>query len=212
MFQLDSNEVRPDLARWRKFSIAAGTFAGVVGILVLAGWLVDDPRLKGSYQGITMKANAALCFLLTGFSLFVLNNEKLRRTIRRSGIIAAAVVTLIAVLTLFEHVAGWDLRIDQLLFVERPGEPGTSSPGRMGPNGAVCFTLCGLALLALYSGRHKRAATAQTMAAAVMLIALVPTVGYAYHAEELFGISRYTGIALPTALSLVILALGLLSA
>ncbi len=50
------------------------------------------------------------------------------------------------------------------------------------------------------------------MALAVCLIALLPTIGFLYSAEEFYGIARYTGIAWPTALALLLLGVGLLCA
>lgn len=51
------------LSRWWLFSQAAACFAVATGLIVLAGWAFDVPAFKGFYADITMKANAAVCFL-----------------------------------------------------------------------------------------------------------------------------------------------------
>ena len=57
---------------------------------------------------------------------------------------------MIGLLTLSEHVLGWNLHIDQLLFTEPAGALATNSPGRMGITASTDFVLFGAALLLLY--------------------------------------------------------------
>lgn len=192
----------------KKFSRAAGALVTLVGALVLTGWLFDIHGLKSVYADITMKANAALSLLLAGASLWALNVGGERTFARRAGQACAAAVALVGALTLSEHLFGWNLGIDQLLFTEPAGAPATTSPGRMGPPASVCFALSGGALLL-----HARRSIplAQLLAAVVCVVSLLPVLGYAYRAEALYGVARYTGIALHTAVSLFVLGLGLLT-
>ncbi len=192
------------------FSRLAAGFVMAVGTLVLLGWLFDLNQLKSVYAGITMKANAALSLLLAGISLLLLASNKEHRLARRIGQVSAALVTAFGVLTLSEHFAGWNLGIDQFLFAEAPGALATSSPGRMGLPASSCFAMCGPALLLLY--RRQAETFAQVLAIFVGLWALLAIVGYAYQAEELYGIARYSGIALHTAVALFVLSLGILAA
>ena len=59
------------------------------------------------------------------------------------------------VLTLVEHLSGWDFGIDQLLAVETPGAMAVVSPNRMGIPASLSFTLTGLALLILSRRDHR---------------------------------------------------------
>ena len=52
----------------------------------------------------------------------------------------------------------------------------------------------------------------QRLALAVCLISLLSTIGFLYGAQPFYGIARYTGIAWPTAVSLLLVGLGLLCA
>jgi hypothetical protein len=118
------------VSRSKTFSRAAAAFVIVLGALVLIGWLFDIARLKSIYGVITMKANTALALILAGVSLWSLQATH-RRLLKTLGQVCAAIVALIGLLTLSEHVVGWNLGIDQWLFTEPSGALATTSPGRM---------------------------------------------------------------------------------
>ncbi len=197
-------------SRWSLFSQAAACIAVATGIIVLAGWAFDVPALTGFYADITMKANAAVCFIFAGLALFLLNCNAGFRNVQTLGFGLALVPTFLGVLTLMEHLSGWNLGIDQLLFSEPPGALATASPGRMGVNASISFTLCGVALLCMYRGRAM--VFSQLCVGAVFLLELLALIGYAYGVNELYGLARYTGIALHTAIALATLSLGILAA
>lgn len=198
------------IARAKKFSIAAGIFLMLVGAVVLAGWLLDITRFKSLHGDIMTKANAAALLVLSGLSLCLLNLDTEKRALRIAAKVCAAVVAVVGILTLSEHLVGWNLGIDQLLFEEPHGALATVSPGRMGPPASSCFAFAGIALLLFHSRRALR--LGQVFSILVCLWALLAMVGYVYQAEHLYEIARYTGIALPTSVALFVLGLGLLSA
>lgn len=130
--------------------------------------------------------------------------------LRHVGQLLAIGTGAIGLATFSQHLFGWNLGIDQLLFTEQPGAVATTSPGRMGPPASFSFTLAGIALLLLHGGRL--ASFAQLLSIAIGLVALLAFTGYAYGAELLYGVAAYTGIALNTATALVALSIGLLAA
>jgi PAS domain S-box-containing protein len=197
------------LRRAKAFSRGAAVFVMAVGVSVLAGWVFDVSRLKAPYGGIAMKANTALSLFLAGGSLLLLNLKRESKALRISGQVCAVIVAVIGLLTLSEHIVGWDLHIDQLLFKEAPGALDTTSPGRMGPPASTCFMLAGTALLLLYRNRYIR--VAQSLSILTGLWALLAIVGYAYNAHAFYNIAGITGIALPTAIAFMTLSLGLLA-
>jgi PAS domain S-box-containing protein len=89
---------------------------------------------------------------------------------------------------------------------------GVGAPNLMGTPAATCLLLAGLALLILSRGDNRGTNAMQGLALAVCLIALLGTIGYLYGAQDLYAIAHFTGIALPTALALLMLSLGLLLA
>ncbi len=120
----------------------------------------------------------------------------------------ASLAGAIGALTLLEHLSGWTLGIDQLLFTERLGAAATASPGRMGPNGATSLLLMSIALLSLRRGTRGSITRAQVCAAGVALLAMLALTGYWYGARELYDIAHLTGIAFPTAFAFFALSAG----
>jgi signal transduction histidine kinase len=180
----------------------------IVGATVLAGWALGSEALRAFGSSINVKANTAVAFLLSGVSLGLVRVS--RTPARVAGIAAALIVASIGLATLSQHLLGWDLGIDELLFSEPPGRAATTSPGRMGPPASTCFALAGVALALLHLRRSIRAA--QVLSTVIVTWALLAILGYAYGAEELYGVAQYTGIALVTAVALLALGLGLLAA
>jgi hypothetical protein len=99
-----------------------------------------------------MKPNAAFTLILLGVSLWALRSNQ-HQAFRILGQVCAAIAALIGLLTLSQHVFGWNLGIDQLLFSEQPGALATTSPGRMGITASSDFTIFGVAQFLLYRRR-----------------------------------------------------------
>jgi hypothetical protein len=60
----------PLAARLTKLGSALGTGVGLVGLAVLAGWLLDVPLLRtATPDGVPMKAITALALVLAGVAL-----------------------------------------------------------------------------------------------------------------------------------------------
>ena len=191
-------------------STAAGAFVMAVGLVVLAGWIFGLPALKSVWGQITMKANAAIGLLACGLALYLSDSEsRAGRMVGRAGAVAAGVL---GVLTLSEHLVGWNPGVDELLFTEEPGAAATTSPGRMGPNSSLSLTLGSIALLCLYRASPRAITCAQVLGALMAVLALIPVVGYLYGAAQLYALARYTGIALPTGIAFLVLSAGILAA
>lgn len=194
----------------RRISVAGGLFALAIGASAMAGWALDITDLKSFGYPLIMKANAALCLMLAGASLAAL--PRARAGLVWFGRAAAAVTLLVAAVTLSEHLFGWQAGIDELLFPEEAGSPATTSPGRMGPNASVSLTMLSVALLLLYGGGRRAATQAQGLALVATTFATVAILGYLYGARQLYALAFYTAIALPTAITLLALSLGVLMA
>ena len=208
-FAMADTLAKGDAIPWRPkiFSRLAGSLVLLIGILVLLGWLLSIPGFKSIYGEITMKANTAMTLILAGLALLGISSDY--RYLRLMGQICALAVVLIGLLTLSEHLFGWNLHIDQLLFSEEAGALATTSAGRMGITASSCFVMFGVSMLWLY--QRKMFSLAQTLAMVGGLWALLAIIGYAYQAEQLFAIARYTGIPLHTAAALLLLSLGILA-
>jgi PAS domain S-box-containing protein len=182
----------------------------VVGLLVLAGWLLDIPSLKSLLPGLaTMKPNTALTFVLAGGSLWLSSSWGEDRRVEVLAKACATLTALIGLLTLNEYVFGRNLGIDQLLFRDAL-TPENAHPGRMSLVSALNFSLLGLALLLPARRTYRR--FAEVFSITVLLISMLAFLGYAYGVSSLYRFSPYSTIAIHTALAFTILSLGILFA
>ncbi|HWN86863.1 MAG TPA: ATP-binding protein [Vicinamibacterales bacterium] len=175
-------------------------------ILVLAGWASGDVALTSLYlPGPTMKTNAAVCALCSALASLIFLAPTERRLLKGIGLGLAVVAGAIGGLTLSEHIAGWDLGIDQLIFREMPGAVATASPNRMGPPASLAHVLLCVSLLLSETGSPRRRTQGQFIALFVCVITVLSLIGFAYGVDDLYDIARVTGISLAN--SLVVLAL-----
>ncbi|MDB9339188.1 ATP-binding protein [Nodularia spumigena] len=197
---------------------AASAIAILVGVLVLLGWFFDLELLKRSGNNlVTMKPNAALGFLLSGLSLWLLQMAQGKKdnssiAYLRGSRICAAIVTLIGLLTLSQYLFGWNLGIDELLFTDKPDAIFTSHPGRMGFNTALNFILVGIALEILAHPKNNRSCWyVQILALIAALISLQVVISYAYKVQIFSRIASFTtSMALHTGLTFIVLCVGIL--
>ncbi len=183
----------------------AGAVAALIGGYWLAIWFSGGAPERVAAGIIIPKTNMALCQLLGGVALLLLAEAAPASLRSRTGTALAALVFLVGVLTLAEHLTRLGLGIDQLLATELPGAAATASPNRMGPPGSLSLTLLGAALV--MSTRQRRSAVPY-LGLLVCLIDMVPLIGYLYGAEELFAAPRLTGIAVYSVAALTTLGIG----
>lgn len=202
------------VARFRLASIVCGALAAIAGFTALLGWITGSELLKGAFlAGITMKTNTALCLILCGGFIGSLALGAREGPLRaRWMTVSALIVVGVGLGTLIQHLTGVNLGIDQLLFEEHAGAAATQSPNRMGPVGATSLTLLGMSRVLSDVRTHEDRAPFQYLAGGVMLFTSVPLLGFIFDAQALFAIGKYTGIAMPTAAALWLLALGRLLA
>ena len=174
-----------------------------------------------------MKANTALCFLLSGVAL-ILHRMSAHGIPEREGaplppapgaerlpvparlsLLCAWLVCAVAGLTLVEYVTGLNIGLDQLLFRDTP-DANTVYLGRMVPVTALCFAMSGASLLLLTTQRWLWAQ--QALPIAVGMFGLTASVGYLYGVKSLYQFASPANMALHTAMGFVLLAAGLLFA
>jgi len=210
----------PRLRRRLELAVrCCGAVAILTGATALAGWILGNDALKGGLVAdITIKANTAACLVLAGVALLLLGRERRGRIETILGRVFAGTLVLVGLATLGEHLFGWDLGIDQMLFREMPGALATATPNRMGPPASSCFPLLGFAFLLLDwrrrgpEGPARIEAPFQIPTLLVMVVALLSLLGYLFQVRELFGIAQLTGIAFHTAFAFLLLGLGALLA
>jgi signal transduction histidine kinase/CheY-like chemotaxis protein len=180
------------------FGQALAVLAISLGVVVLYGWATDNETLKSVLPDcVTMKANNALCFVLSGTALILGFYVPQQSWNRRACLALASCCAVIAAATFLECISGASLGIDQLLFRDGPDPIFTSQPGRMSPNSAVMHVLFASAIVLLARG-PKGIMTAHSLAIIGLFIALLALVGYLFHAQVFIGFLSQTQVALHT--------------
>jgi PAS domain S-box-containing protein len=203
------------MLRWNRMRRLAQTFGGLAlagSLLSLAGWVFGIPVLiDWDRNGITIKTNAALSAASAAGAvlLLALTGERRQRILLVRGL--AGVVTALGLLTLSEHLVGWNLGIDTLLFTEPAGARAAVAPNRMGPPASTSFFLLGSALLSLTVRWRYSLQVSLACGTSILLVTALSLIGYVYGASELFDIGHLTGIALQTALMLHLLGWAVLA-
>ncbi|HEX2731572.1 MAG TPA: PAS domain S-box protein [Polyangiaceae bacterium] len=195
-------------ARFQLMARGAGAVAALLGALALSGWIFGIPILTSTVPGFTaMKVTTALSFIFCGGALLLQVDSGADRR-RDLGRLCAVSVTLIALLTLAEYSFDFDAGIEQLLLRDFGGELQAKHPGRMAPMTAVSLALLGTALF-FFDSPHQRHGRVTTVSALFgLLIGFLALTGYVLNAHVLFGVAGYRSMALPTAVGIVLLALG----
>lgn len=192
----------------RRIGGSAAVLVASGGVISLLGWLLNINRFSDWWAtGITIKPNTCLALIICGGALFLtVYFPAARNTIR----ILSAAVLAIGAATLFEHIAHIDLGIDTLLFDEPPGMAATAAPGRMGPPASISFIALGAALI-LLQHQLRQQKIAVFLAMLVLGVGTLSLTGYLYGAESMYTIPRLTGIAVQTAILLILSSIGILA-
>ncbi len=208
-----SPEIDPTLVRrFSLFSRAAGLIVASIGLAALAGHLLNKPSLRGpAIQDIMIMPNAGLGLACAGAALYLLAPQASGRPRRWAGRAVAVACLLLGSVTLSEHLFSYNAGIDELLMPAPLNAKAVLSPGRMGPPASLCLSLAGISLLVM-SRRPFSATISQGCALLILLVAMLPSIGYLLGTEELYGLARYTAIALHTSVTLLALGAGLLFA
>ncbi len=209
-------EAQPDrLAAARSAAVAAalGLYALVGGLISLIGWVADASRLTDwDSDGISIQPNATLAAAAAGASIILLV-----RGYKKTAAILGILVGGIGATALLQYLSGINLGIDTLLMFEREwGRRGVLFPGRMGPPGAVSWTVIGCALVMASStsrGDDKPwRAVAPALALITVGISSLSIVGYLYGASALYTIPTATVIAFQTSTFILAVSVGVVLA
>jgi CHASE3 domain sensor protein len=190
------------------FASSAAVFSVVVGLSVLVGWTLHIAALLTWGAGTPMAPNAAACFVLAGLSLWLLREKPNRSSAaikNLTGKTAAAIVSLVGLLTLAEHLFTLNLGIDRLLLRGPPAGQTASARILMSPITAGAFLLLGLALLGIDWRTRREDWPAQFLCLGAALAFPFGLVGLVLGPS----VSPIT-LPLPTIVSIFALAAGLL--
>jgi PAS domain S-box-containing protein len=186
---------------------AGGLLCAAVGLTVMAAWFVRATAILLFGSKNPMSFNTALAFVVTGVALVALARRR-----PRAALAAGVFDVVLGAVILAEYVLGRGLGIDQV-FVKAYVSGPHVVPGRPASNTAVCLVLTGTALLVWGPWRARRRPTVVAAAgSAIGAIAVIATFGYATGNPATYGWWHVSAMALLTAVTMLVLAVSLLSA
>ncbi len=185
------------------------TIAALLVLLVagfaLVGWAVGVHFIAEVMPGAArMKANTAIALLMLGSALWLVRREHASLLARRCSQALCVAAAALAILTLFQYLAGLDLGIDKL-FVD---ESQDRYPGRMSPQTAMAVIACGGWLAMSGPSRQTRAIHLVGALSAFCVLALV--IAWIYGAEYVYGTKQVAGVAPSVAFAFTALWTGIL--
>lgn len=203
-----------DIRNCMFFLRAASVAAVVVGNLALLGWLLGIPAFTSVLPGLaTMRPNTALCFVLTGISLWLIQPRSSERGNANYHIYTARVLSgavgLVGLLTLAEHLFQLNLDMDEVLFRRTLEATGVLHPGRMAGATALGFLLLSTSVLLTTTRKFY---SAQSLALLTSLNGFIPCIGYLLDVHSLYHVAAYSSMALHSAILFVGLGLATIAA
>ena len=201
-----------------RLAAAFAALTSLLGITVLVGWAADIDVFKSIVPGlILMLPLAAVCFLLAGYSLWLQRFERdtapilpTRQT--RIAKLFAVAVLLIAAAMLFQRLTGITFPVSAVLFPDKLAAYPYRPLGVFASNSAICFIGISAALLTLDAKTGWKVRPAELFGLLAALVSFTALLGYVYGAAPLYKFDKYAGMALPTAIGLASLSLGVLVA
>ncbi len=194
-------------------SIAFAVLSFCIGAAALLGWILDNDFLKRIHPAlVTMKANTAVCLMLVSLSVLLIQDRAASSVKRRIAQLCAAVVAIVGLVTLSEHIFGWNPGIDQLLFLESSEQAGLSFPGRMGVAASLDFLLLGIALSSIDARSRRWFRVSNIAVLLVIATTLLVFLYYVYGVERIEPVALYFTIALHTVVAFLSLTAAILLA
>ena len=160
--------------------------------------------LKSALPGqVQIKANTAICLILLGVSLWLRRKANAQTRARNfAGQLLAGLASAIGLVSFGEYLFGWNLGIDQLLFMDSPQEAIRSvALGLMAPVNALNIYFLGLALILLSWATLHGVWPSQVLSFTAGLISLSNLLDFILVPHDL-----HTYTSLPAAVALAVLS------
>lgn len=192
-----------------QFAYTSGIITALAGCIIFLGWLFDSNTLKTLVLGgITVKANAAIAFMLAGLTLILLQRKEQQKNLLLPRLMAGA-ITILGSLVILQYIFNINLGIDEFLFHEAEDAFGTVHPGRLAPNTALNFILIGLLFLSLSYPKYERSLFNFSLLITTFIISIIGLSGYIFGIETLTGIEAFTKMPLAASIIFIILCTGI---
>lgn len=176
----------------------------IIGCSVLIGWFIKNDFLRTLITGqVSMKFNAALCFVLSSIVLLINCFGDKNRKKQIVSVSLSVIIVLIGLLTLAEFMFGLNIGIDEFFVKDERITAAGYFAGRMSPLTSINFIFIGTGLLLL--NREKTAAYQFFYLSGIAFISLLMLIGFNF----ITAIPTYFYLAVHTAIGFIILAAGI---
>ncbi|KKR02811.1 MAG: Two-component sensor kinase [Parcubacteria group bacterium GW2011_GWF2_39_13b] len=176
----------------------------LIGLLAAIGWKFDILIFKNILPSLPVIApNTAVALALSGFSLWLLQEKKIKSQWRFLAYSLSALIAALGALTFIEYASGLNFGLENLIFKNALGA--NDLPVRMSPQSAVLFCLLGASLLLINRQNKNGKRPSQYIILAVGVVALFSFFGFIHNVSSFYTIAPYKGMAAHTAASFVLL-------
>ena len=180
----------------------------ILGAIVLIGWEVDSvaiTQIRPIFP--SMKFNAALCFLLSGVSLALLQLGK-----NTASRVVAALVASLGALTLSQDIFSFNAGIDLAFHAGSLATSGGVHPGRMAPLRALGVLLISGAIFVASIAQPKKAwlIAAQSSVMLALSVGLISLIGWATSENSGASWQQFSGVPVHAGTGVCLLAVALL--
>lgn len=181
-------------------------------VLVLFGWQFNINVLRQPFTNlVAMNPVSAISFLVVGCSYFLLDLKNKYSFARAAGFALIIVPMLIAILRILDEAHVINFHVDLFFFRDSINADASGyGPGRMATSSALCFLMLSASIAGLHLSYKPAKALSNYLALVVLLFALFKCIGYFYQVKELFNLLLYDPMSVHTAISLIIVSVGLI--
>ena len=196
--------------RLRSTSVIISIIAVCLGIGVIWGWFFDVAWLKSVIADrVTMKVSTALSLISGGFSVLLWHYQhKQKLAVTVTLYLLPSIAIAFCSIDLIYYIFNFDLGVGWLSETSSSLEVADELvSGRMSPNTAIGFLILNAAILLLV---RKHYLSSQLCIVSVLAIASASLIGHIYNVEVFYSVGSPTGMAIHTAIGLILLSLACL--
>ncbi len=208
----ETDDKAAGLDGFQQYALLAASLTIVLGVVVLLGWILDfRPFTSVLPDYRPMRPNTALALVLAGITLLLLRPTARSRTRTLLGRVGAVGIAAVGLLSLLEFTR---LAPSQWTRLSPLTDPDLIPP-HVSLNASASLVMLSMALLLMDDPVRRRVRPGDLLTMTVGFFALVTCAGYLYGAQPFVGIPGrvpYTAMSLHTAISLLVLASGVLAA
>jgi PAS domain S-box-containing protein len=198
------------IQRFKFFSSLFSHILIMAGIIVLTGWVGNIAVIKSIYPDwAAMNVDTAICFLLAGVTLWLLNNERKSRATGMIIRICSISIFLIGSLNILNYIFDFSAVINRLSANNDALINKASYLGKQSPLTAISFLLFAISLFPA-PGKRFKTIVFQSLNLLIGIIGFVAVMGYMFGSKKLYQIPGYESMAFHTSVFFLILMLSAL--